>query len=455
MAPKKKGKKNAEVAESGIDNADEAELKAMRTKAKELSKEIEREARDFNEYQQQREKLNYFWIVEKKNLEDKKAELRNKDREMQDLEEKHQVEIKVYKQRLKHLLHEFQNELTLKRTTGEMTLKIQQDENRGSEADLKADRRSLRIELKEMELSHEEFLKSLKLDQDKKIARLRKEFERKASEVQSTYEKKMESARLELEEKRKLDTQTIEQQKNEHIATLMDNHKKAFAEIKNYYNDITHNNLDLIKSLKEEVAEMREKEILDEKQMESISLENKRMSEPFKQAQKDLEHLRAELDRYEQEKEELRETKASLLMLEDDFRRLSWEHEVEKMRFTELVGQRDELRDRFEATVFETQQKAGFRNLLLEKKLKSAHEVLETKEAQLNELLARANLDGPSHVRSKVDDLLQMKNQEVLDLQSAVERVATAQQQMSAAVSRKLGEYGIPIEELGFTPQGL
>ena len=41
------------------------------------------------------EKLNYFWIVEKKKLEDLKASLRNKEREIQDLEEKHQVEIKV------------------------------------------------------------------------------------------------------------------------------------------------------------------------------------------------------------------------------------------------------------------------------------------------------------------------------------------------------------------------
>ena len=38
----------------------------------------------------------------------------------------------------------------------------------------------------------------------------------------------------------------------------MKKHEKAFGEIKNYYNDITHNNLDLIKSLKEEVAEMKE-----------------------------------------------------------------------------------------------------------------------------------------------------------------------------------------------------
>jgi len=35
---------------------------------------------------------------------------------------------------------------------------------------------------------------------------------------------------------------------------------QAFADIKNYYNDITHNNLDLIKSLKEDVHDMKKKE---------------------------------------------------------------------------------------------------------------------------------------------------------------------------------------------------
>ena len=54
----------------------------------------------------------------------------------------------------------------------------------------------------------------------------------------------------------------------------MASHEKAFAEIKNYYNDITHNNLDLIKSLKEEVADVRRREIQDEKAMETVSVLN-------------------------------------------------------------------------------------------------------------------------------------------------------------------------------------
>lgn len=61
---------------------------------------------------------------------------------------------------------------------------------------------------------------------------------------------------------------------------------QAFNEIKNYYNDITSNNLDLIKTLKEDVAEMKKKEALNEKLMYEISTENKRLSEPLNRALK-------------------------------------------------------------------------------------------------------------------------------------------------------------------------
>ena len=55
------------------------------------------------------DKINTFWEITKKELDDRKAELRNKDREAEELEERHQVEIKVYKQKVKHLLYEHQN----------------------------------------------------------------------------------------------------------------------------------------------------------------------------------------------------------------------------------------------------------------------------------------------------------------------------------------------------------
>ena len=102
----KKGKKD----EAAEETPDQVEWRNLKNEADRLHKQTKKEEHDFNEFQQQREKLNYFWIVEKKKLEDLRASLRNKEREQQDLEEKHHVEIKLYKQRLKHLLHEQQYE---------------------------------------------------------------------------------------------------------------------------------------------------------------------------------------------------------------------------------------------------------------------------------------------------------------------------------------------------------
>jgi len=43
--------------------------------------------------------------------------------------------------------------------------------------------------------------------------------------------------------------------------------------------------------------------------------------------------------------------------------------------------------------IHEVQQKSGFKNLLLEKKLTALADTLEKKEAQLNEVLSASNLD--------------------------------------------------------------
>ena len=67
----------------------------------------------------------------------------------------------------------------------------------------------------------------------------------------------METLRDELELRRKTEILEIEERKNFQISTLMRNHEKAFSDIKNYYNDITLNNLALINNLKDQVMVVR------------------------------------------------------------------------------------------------------------------------------------------------------------------------------------------------------
>jgi len=451
---KPKKEKKAKGDETAGLGQEELELLDLRKTAKQLFELTKKEEEEFNQFQQQREKLNYFWIVEKKNLEDKRAELRNKERELQDLEEKHQVEIKVYKQRVKHLLYEHQNEITEAKYDGELTLKLAQDDHRKNEAELKQDRRSLKLDLKEMELSHGDYLKSLKQDQDKRITQLRQEFERKSKELQLKYERKRKTVRDELEAQRKQEVLRIEERKNAHINQLMKAHEKAFGEIKNYYNDITHNNLDLIRSLKEDVAEMKKKETKNEKLMREIAQENKRMSEPLKEALQDVDRLRSELERYNRDKHELKDTKCSLLVVEDHLSNYFWEHEVLQQRFTQVKKQKDELYDQFQSTVYDVQQKSGFKNLMLERKLEALQDGIEQKEAQVNEVLSMANLD-PSvlgQVRGRLDDIVENKNQTVRELQQELERVLSAHKELVVACEGKMGEYGVPVEEVGFQP---
>lgn len=419
-----------------------------------LREELDREREERNYFQLERDKVNTFWEITKRQHEEKKAELRNKDREMEEAEERHQVEIKVYKQKVKHLLYEHQNNIAELKAESAVALKLAQDEHKNNEQDLRKNKRSLKVELKEQELSHEDVVKNLKKGHDEHVTRLRQDFERQVKEIESKYDKKMKALREELELRRKTEIHEIEERKNGQINTLMKNHEKAFSDIKNYYNDITLNNLALINSLKEQVEEMKKKEERMEKQMNEIMAENKRLTEPLQKAREEVEELRKQLANYEKDKASLASAKARLKVQEEELRSLHWEHEVLQQRFSQTQSERDELYGKFVKAIHEVQQKSNFKNLLLEKKLAALADTLEKKEAQLNEVLSASNLDPTALtvVTRKLEDVLDSKNSAIKDLQYELARVCKAHNDLIRTYEAKLQSFGVPTEELGFKP---
>ena len=283
---------------------------------------------------------------------------------MEELEEKHQVEIKVYKQKVKHLLYEYQNNIAHMQADSERALQLSQDGNYAKEQQLKKDKRSLKLEIKEFELSHEDIIKNLKQKQDQQITQMCNEFELKTKELHTKYEKKMRTIREDLELKRKNEIHEIEERKNCQINALMKNHDKVFTEIKNYYNDITLNNLALINSLKEQVEDMKKKEERTEKQMTDITAENKRLSEPLQQALAEGESLKRELIHYEKDKISLQNTKALLKVLDEKYKQSAWEKEVLEQQFAQIQKERDDLYSHFVDRIVSVQQKTGFKNLV-------------------------------------------------------------------------------------------
>ncbi|NXI36603.1 DRC4 protein, partial [Galbula dea] len=273
-------------------------------------------------------------------------------------------------------------------------------------------------------------------------------------EIEAKYTKKMQALRDELDLRRKTEIHEVEERKNNHINELMRNHERAFSDMKNYYNDITLKNLELISLLKEQIEEMKKKENQLEKEKADLLLENKHLKEPLQQAQEQVAELQKKLAHYDKDKEALMNTRACLKVTKKDLKDLQWEHEVLEQRFSKVQAERDELYQKFTKAINEVQQKTGFKNLLLERKLKGLLGVLEKKEVELSEVFAASNLDPSalSLVSQKLEDVLNSKNATIKDLQLQLARVCKAHDDMLQTFEAKLTACGIPLDSLGFKP---
>lgn len=451
---KKKGKAKKEEKEEEVDPYLGMTMEQVKEQLRLMKDQLDRERDERNYFQLERDKINTFWEITKRQLEETKAELRNKDREIEEHEERHAVEIKVYKQKVKHLLYEHQNQISDLKSDAHVQRQLEVDVHHRAEDLLSSDKRALKIELKEMQLSHEDVIKNIKLEHDKQNTQMRDELFRTSKEMQKKYEKKMDLLRDDLELRRKIEIKEVEERKNKQIHTLMKNHEKAFGDIKNYYNDITLNNMALINSLKEQVEDMKRKGERDEKLMAEIRAENKSLVEPLAKARVDLVDLKKQLTNYTKDKQYLASAKARLKVYDSTIKQKEWQYEVLEQRFQKIQSERDELYDKFQSTVYEVQQKTGFKNLLLEKKLGTIHEKLERTEAQLGEVLAASNLDpvALSVVSQKLEDVLNAKNAVIKDLQFEVARACKAHNDVLRTYESKLEEFGIPVDELGFVP---
>ncbi|KAM3872146.1 dynein regulatory complex subunit 4-like [Diretmus argenteus] len=419
-----------------------------------LREELDREREERNYFQLERDKIHTFWEITKRDLEESNAELRNRDRELEEAEERHQVEIKVYKQKVKHLLYEHQSTISELKAEGVVSTKLMQNEHAELENELHEGRRSLKVDFKVLELSNENLEKELKLKHNGESTETRNSFERHAQEIEATYAKKMQELQQELEIQRKTEISEIEDGMNSHITALLKNHEEAFSEMKAYYNEMTQNSVVVHNSLKEQIADTKRKERELEKKMAELSLQNKHLTEPLQRAKEEVAELQKQLFNNERDKAMLARAKASLKVGEKDMRDLKYEHEVLQQTFSKAHMERDELYKKFAQSIQEVQKKSGFKNVLLERKLGTLTEMLEKKEAQLYAVLSASNMDQAAlgGVTHKFEEMLDSKNNSIKDLQYEIARVSKAHNDLLQTYEVKLRAFGIPVEELGFKP---
>jgi len=168
----------------------------------------------------------------------------------------------------------------------------------------KGDKDALKDDLKEKNVANAQEIANMKVQQEKILQQQRNAFELNLKELEDKCILKLKNLEDDLELRRKVDIHEIEERKNLHINDLMRNHERAFRQMKSYYNDITNDNLQLIKDLKSEVVEKKKKAVGVQKTMFDIGQENMRLSEPLNAAVSEVADLRAQLK--DQEKDRLR-----------------------------------------------------------------------------------------------------------------------------------------------------
>merc|ERR1712224_735838 len=268
------------------------------------------------------------------------------------------------------------------------------------------------------------------------------------------YELRMRTIKDDKEKQKRRETQKIEEQKDIHIRKVMNKNKIDFTEIKMYYTEITQSNLDYIKRLTEEHSEIKKRENVDAKKMYELEQKNKQLKEPLKRAKQDVETLEEELKKYEEDKKKLAQVKEQIKQSETLLHRMEFQHEVLIQQLKTVSTERDDLYSKFQHAIYDVQQKAGLKNLILEKKIDAVEEALETTEAQVAEIMAAANVSEATAagISQKLDQVIGYKNDIVQQLQEEVVKIKEAHSTMVRTYESKLSEYGIPAEELGFTP---
>lgn len=398
-----------------------------------------------NFFQLERDKINSYWEISRRELDATKAELRQKDRERAEMSERHQIETKVYKQKMRHILYEHQVQLAQLKIEAEQTLRNKQQEHLEREQSLEKDIRGLKLTSREQELNVNDAKLAQTMQQEREISEQMQDFERQMKEMHLRYERRIKHLRDEMDRQRTEEIAAIDRRKEEHVQELQEVHDKAFQDIKEYFNEVTSSNLETIRTLKDEVYSRKRTEAHNEKAMFEIAQTNKRLTEPLTKAQRQKKQLEAELSNYERDRAALKTTKQELKQLEQRMKGLTWEHEVLRQRYGKLTEDRDLVFNQYSDMLQEIQQKAVFKRVLVRRKIEVVNDNIERKDAQIGELLSRANVEGGSEVAGQVDDLLRRKDETVSTLQKLLAELTTRHEKVVRAYEEHARANGVKV----------
>merc|ERR1712146_277598 len=148
------------------------------------------------------------------------------------------------------------------------------------------------------------------------------------------------------------------------------------------------------------------------------------------------------------------EVKAKILVTDEELKKVEWERGGLEQRYEKVKKERDTLYSNLQAAVYEVQQKAGFKNMLLHKKTDLLMKKMDTNNVMLGEAIAAAGIppDKIGGAARRMREVVEEKDSQINMLQDNIANIAEAYNNMLATYVAKLNEYSFPVDDLGFKP---
>ncbi|XP_025422449.1 dynein regulatory complex subunit 4 isoform X2 [Sipha flava] len=449
MAPKKKskGSKGGRSSAGIVDGVSMAEMSREQLEgfASRMKKELEREREERNFFQLERDKVLTFWEITRHELEENRASLRNKDREIEDIEEKHQDEIKVYKQKLKLLMYEQHVHLSEVQAENIVSLKIANDEHIKEEEELVKENDTLKQEIVEINMRHIEEINNIRLEHARVMRELKDRFIVDCQVIESKYQKRMEDLRNRMNLKNKVEVAETEARKNKRIAEIIEDHNNAFNNLKEHYNDITVNNLTLIASLKENLLELKEDKQRAEMDLKEVTKENESLKGPLAEARNTVEELTQKMENYHKDKQRLMVLTKRLKHSAEKYKDLQVNYDELKMFSEKMQADLDAMHDEHSDGLVRLQMEHGKKLMGIEHRLRRARETIEEKDAQIARLMGAASADTSiaMAMNAKTEALLAKKNKQIERAWNDLKAVTDKHNELCKRFAATLQDHGI------------
>eukprot|EP01041_Mallomonas_annulata_P001513 gene1513-2913_t len=465
MAPKtkkeKKGK-SKKVEEVVVEETeyDTMDLEMLREVVPMLKQQLEKSMLDRNYVQLERDAIQQYFDITRREVRELELAVGAKDREMELLEDNHRVELRVYQQKVKHLEYEHKNNIKGIVQDGTSLLEEEQTVSVSRERDLLRLKEQLKFERMEMELVNASKVSEIRQQHEKQLVKLRQQFDDGLSELGSRCENRLRQLELDLELRRRVEVHEVEERKNQHINDLIKNHKKAFGQMKAYYNDITSGNLQLIRDLQKQVEELKARALNNKRMLLDYTQENQKLSEPLSKVSAEIADLQAQLKERTKDQMALRNANSRLAAVGKQGSEIKRKMQELEDEYARVEKERDELYNSFAESIQRVQQQSEFHNQSLESRLRFAESNAEKASAQVEEIVHAANLDPNemARVMSSLNQMLAAKEDTLKDVRFLVVKLKKSFNDTLETFSAKLKELGIPeseISNLGFVAEQL